>query len=349
MAVRKESGAQELQRLKTGIRERNLERLYFFHGEEGFLRSHYLGQIKKQLIDELTESFNFHILNKENFDLRGFADAVESLPMMAENTLVVVDDIDIFKLPEDDRNKLADVFNDIPPYCTVVFTYSAVDWKPDARMKKLWTAINTNGVIVEFAKQDQRELVNWITRHFAANKKQISPQLCIYLIELTGGTMTALAGEISKISAYSGADTITKSDIDAVTEPVLDAIVFQITDLFSEGAYDAALVKLQELMKMQESPILILGAIGNHFRRISTARTLMENGANSSELCRLYRIGDYAAQKTMAVAKRFSPRFCAKAAELILQTDRAMKTSLDDEYRLLEMLLMELAVEARNG
>ena len=43
--------------------------------------------------------------------------------------------------------------------------------------------------------------------------------------------MTALSGEIAKIAAYSGADTIKKSDIDAVTEPVLDAIVFQMTDM----------------------------------------------------------------------------------------------------------------------
>lgn len=349
MAMKKESNSQELQRLKTAIRERNLDRLYFFHGEEAFLRSHYLGQIKKLLIDELTESFNFHRLTKETFDLRSFADAVESLPMMAESTLIVVDDIDIFKLPEDDRSKLMGVFADIPAYCTVIFTYSAVAWKPDTRMKKFWAAIETNGTVVEFPKQDQRELVNWITRHFAANQKKISPQLCVYLIELTGGTMTALAGEISKISAFSGADTITKSDIDTVTEPVLDAVVFQMTDLFSEGEYGAALVKLQELMKMQEDPIQVLGAIGGHFRRISTARTLMENGSNASELMRLCRMSDYAAQKTMRVAKRFSPAFCAKAAQLVLETDRAMKTSLDDGHRLLEMLIMELAAEARNG
>lgn len=349
MAIKKQENGQPLQALKLALRENRLERLYFFHGEESFLRNHYLNRMKKQLIDELTESFNYNKLTKETFDLRSFADAVESLPMMAEHTFVVVDDIDIFKLPEPDRAKLTDIFSDIPDYCTVVFLYEAVAWKPDKRLKKLWEAIEKNGTIVEFAKQNQQELVNWIIRHFAANQKRIDPQLCCYLIELTGGTMTALAGEISKICAYSGADTITKSDIDTVTEPVLDAVVFQMTDMMSEGEYGAALLKLQELMKMQQEPIAILGAIGNHFRRIATAKSLLESGANSTELMRLCGMSDYAARKTMGVAKRFSATFCAKAAELVLETDYAMKTSLDDGQRLLEMLILALAQEARNG
>ena len=81
------------------------------------------------------------------------------------------------------------------------------------------------------------------------------------MIELTGGTMTVLAGEISKICAYSGADEIRKTDIDAVTEPVLDAVVFQMTDLLSAGRYDQALLKLQQLLKMQQEPLAILGAV----------------------------------------------------------------------------------------
>ena len=349
MAYQKNERPSGLQELKQAMKENRLGRLYFFHGEEAFLRNHYLTQIKKRLIDELTESFNFHKLTKETFDLMAFADAVESLPMMAEHTFVLVDDIDIFKLPESDRNKLTEVFSDIPDYCTVVFTYEAVAWKPDKRYKKLCDAVEKNGSVVEFAKQDQRELVDWITRHFTANGKRIDPQLCCYLIELTGGTMTALASEISKICAFSGADTITKNDIDTVTEPVLDAVVFQMTDLMSEGDYGAALLKLQQLLKMQEEPISILAVIGSHFRRISTARTLIDNGSNSSELMRLCGLSDYAARKTMNLAKRFSASFCARAAEKVLETDYAMKTSLDAPQRLLEMLVLELAREARNG
>ena len=159
--------------------------------------------------------------------------------------------------------------------------------------------------------------------------------------------MTALQGEIQKIAAFSGADAIVKADIDAVVEPVLDAVVFQMTDLLGAGEYGAALVKLQQLLKMQQEPIAILGAVGSHFRRVATARTLMDCGRNADDLSRLTGLKDYPARKTMSAAGKFSARFCARAAELILETDYQMKTSFDDPKRLLELLVLQLAQEAK--
>ncbi len=334
--------------LKEQIRQGSPARLYFFHGEENFLQRHYLEQLRKLVVDQLTESFNYHKLTPETFDLRTFADCVENLPMMAERTMVVVDEIDIFKMNESDREKMGEILSDIPEYCTVVFTYETTQFKPDKRFKKLWDAVSNYGIIVEFEKQSLRDLTSWISRHFAAQKKRIAPDLCAYLIDITGGTMTALSGEISKICAYSGADEIRKSDIDAVVEPVLDAVVFQMTDMLGRNEFGQALVKLQQLIKMQQEPIQILGAIGGHFRRMGTAKTLLDNGKTSVELMKLTGLGDYPARKTMSAAGRFSARFYAKAAELVLETDRKLKTSFDDGERLLEVLILQLAQEAKH-
>lgn len=338
-----------LQALKAQLKTKEFARLYFFYGEETFLLHYYLEQIKKNLIDDLTESFNYHKLTQESFDIQSFADAVENLPMMADSTFVWVDEIDIFKLSESDRGKMTEILSDIPEYCTVIFTYETMAWKPDKRQKKLWDAVSSCGTLISFDKQEARDLVAWITRHFAAEKKRITPDLCNYLIEITGGTMTALAGEISKICAYSEADQIVKSDIDAVTEPVLDAVVFQMTNLLGQGNYGAALLKLRQLFKMQQEPVLILGAIGKHFRQLGTARILRDNGKNSADLIQLYGMTDYAARKTMDASSRFSARFCRTASELILETDNALKTSYDEPERLLEVLVLRLAQEAKNG
>ena len=262
--------------------------------------------------------------------------------------MVQVDDVDFFKRPEDDRTKLIDILSDIPDYCTVVLTYETVAWKPDKRLKKLWDAFSC-GQIVDFEKQSQRDLVVWIQRHFRARGKQIAPELCAYLVEITDGTMTSIAGEIAKIAAYSGADTICKADIDAVTEPALDAVVYRMTDFLAAGDYGQALVLLQKLLKMQEEPLGILGYIGSQFRRISLARTLLDNGKTASDLMKLASCADFVARKTMESARRFTPKFCARASAMILETDYKMKTSFDDSQRLLELLLLRLSQEAKNG
>lgn len=337
------------QTLKKDLKEKKPGNLYVFYGEEGFLLRYYFQMLKKQLIEETTESFNYHFFNSENFSLQAFTDSVENLPMMAEHTMVCVDDVDLFRMHEAEREHIAGVLSDIPEYCCVVFTYSSVAWKPGKEDKNLLTAIKDNGQIVEFQKQEQRDLIPWIGRHFAAEKKRISTDLCAYLIEITDGTMTSISAEIKKICAYSGADVIKKSDIDAVTEPVLDAIVYQMTDAMGRGEYALALDKLQVLLKMQEEPIAILASIGSHFRKLSAARVLLDNGGGLGDLMALYGMKEFPAKKTMDAARKFSQGFYAKASRHILETDRAMKSSRDSNQRLLELLILRLAQEERNG
>ena len=345
----KQASASSLDGLKQDLKTGNFRPCYIFWGEETYLLRHYLKELHKKLVDPLTEEFNYHRFSSENFQLDDLWNSVENLPMMAERTMVRVDDVDLFKLAEDQREKLIAILNDLPEYCCMVFTYAASSYKPDRRSKKLYDAISRNAFTVEFPRQRPRELTTWIIRHFKPYKKTISNQLCGYLIEITGGTMSALSGEIDKIASYAVGDEIRKSDIDAVVEPVLDAVVFDMTDALGEGDYDRALGMLQKLFKMQQEPIAILGAVGAHLRRLSAARILMDAGRGGDDLMQVCGMKDYPARKTMAAAKHFSSRFCARAADLVLDTDSKLKTSFDDPQRLMELLLLQLAQEAHNG
>ena len=137
-----------LAHLKQALKNKSLDRLYVFYGEEVFLLKHYLTQMRKLLLDPLTESFNYHRFNNENFHLQAFGDAVEGMPMMAEYTFVQVDEVDFFKFNEADRNQMAAFLGDVPEWCTVVFTYETVEWKPDKRNKKFWDIVEKTGTIV---------------------------------------------------------------------------------------------------------------------------------------------------------------------------------------------------------
>jgi DNA polymerase III delta subunit len=51
----------------------------------------------------------------------------------------------------------------------------------------------------------------------------------------------------------------------------------------------------------------------------------------------------------MEAARRTRPELCSAAARLVLETDRKLKTSFDDPQRLLELLVLTLAQEAKNA
>ena len=78
--AKKQEQPDALQTLKQAIRSKNPGRLYFFYGEELFLLHHYLEQLRKSIVDELTESFNYHKLTSETFEIRSLPIVWKTFP-----------------------------------------------------------------------------------------------------------------------------------------------------------------------------------------------------------------------------------------------------------------------------
>ncbi len=342
-------GDDALRQLKQDLKNNTLAQLYIFCGEESFLRDYYLRQLTDRLTQGPAADFNVHRFDAASLSPQALLDAVEAVPMMAERTLVRVDDVDLFKLPESAREQYRGILEDLPEYVCVVFVYDTVPYKPDSRIKKLAETMKKHAQVVEFQKQSERELCVWIARHFRAAGKTISEQLCSYLIFLTGGGMTQLAGEIEKISSYASGAEIQRPDIDAVVTPALNAQTFDISNAIADGDFQLALSKLQQLYAMQEDPIKILGAIGSQLRRIYYARTLAACGKGAGAFMELTGSkSSYAANLTFTAARQVSEAFCEKAVLLCLQADRDMKSSRDTHERILEVLIAALSQEARH-
>ena len=350
MARQTAPGADDgLNRLKADLKSGEFQNLYIFCGEEAYLREHYLRLLSGKLTGGPAGAFNEHRFSAENLTPEAFSEAVEAMPMMAERTYVRVDDVDLFKLPEQQRTQYAALLGDLPDYCCVVFTYDTVEFKINGTMKKLAEVLRKKACIVEFKRQSERELAAWIARHFRAAGKDITDELCRYLIFITDGMMTTLGPEIQKVANYCTTPAVARSDIDAVVTPALKARTFDISNALAGGDYERALRDLRELFAMQEDCNLILGAIGSQMRRLHYAKLITAGGKGQETLMELTGLKSYPAGLTMTAARKTTERFCARAVELCLQTDRRMKTSFDDPERLLELLVAELAQEARRG
>ena len=344
MAKKPTGAAGGAEQLKSDLRAKAPGRFYVLYGEEDYLRRYYLEQLKKLVLDDLTADFNFHRLTAENFSVDLLGDCIETLPMMAERSLILAEDVDLFA--QADTERICELLSDLPEHCCLVLTYD--EFKPDKRKKKLWDAIEKNAVLAEFRYQTESDLCAWIRRHFEHEKKSIAPELCGYLLQQCGLSMTRLDAEIGKISAYSGADVIVRADIDAVVEPTLDAVVFQLTDALAMRQFDRALERLHALLRMQTDAIPIVAAIGSQMRRLFAAKILQNEGKPAEELAQLCGIQPYAATKTMGQARRVSERFCRKAVLLCCETDAQLKSTYGEEERLVELLILQLAEEARN-
>lgn len=267
--------------------------------------------------------------------------------MMAERTLTAVTDWDLFKLGEDQREKLIALLEDLPPYGCLVFVYDTLEYKPNKTMKKLCKALEAHVEAVEFPAASNAYLLPWISRRFKALGKEIDRTAAEYLVFTCGALMTGLVPEIEKIAAYAKGKIVTQADIDAVADPVLLAEVFKLSDAVLQGHYDQAASILGDLLKMQTEPIMILAALGSQLRRIWTARLALDSGKDRYWLMELWGMkSDYPAKLLLNAAKRTTAEWCAQAVRRCQELDRRMKSERGvDSAGELKLLLVQLAAE----
>jgi DNA polymerase III, delta subunit len=332
------------QQMKQSLANGEAAQLYLFYGEEAYLREYYMSQIKKLLLPAGMEAFNLHEINGKDFTVERLEQDIDCLPMMSERTLIVVTDFDIFKANEEVRKRLEQLFESLPDYVCLLFHYDILEYKPDARMK-LTAAFKKYGHIVPFVRQERSDLVAWIKRRFKVDGHEIDSKLAEYLIFLCGDLMHNLVSEIGKISSYAQGHAITRSDIDEVATPQIDAVVFTLTDAFSQRDFDKAFRTLTDLYHMQEAPIKLLAVIGRQLRQIYAARLCVDQTKGSRHLMELFGMrSSYPAEKLMGYGRRFSYAWCVEAVRKAAQTDLAMKSSGRDGEELLTEMLLELAL-----
>ena len=137
-------------------------------------------------------------------------------------------------------------------------------------------------------------------------------------------------------------------DINAVADPVLDAVVFDMTSAVTKGDYDRASELLGQLLKKQEEPIMILGVISKELRRLYTARLALDSGKDKLWLMDLWNMrSDYPARLLLDAARKTTHEWCANSLALCQKLDRRMKSEkgIDREGEL-KLLLMQLAQRA---
>ncbi len=339
--------AQNLRVFKSELESGALRSLYVFYGEEKYLLEYYLEQLKKAAVAEGMEDFNLFRFDGASLDMDELGDAVEALPAFSERKLVTVTDLDIYRPGADRKERLEAILSDLPEYTTLVFVYDTAEYKADVRTK-IHKLVAANGLAVEFALQENRELVGWLRRRFRSLGKEIDFPEAEQMLFVCGRSMTLLVNEVEKLAAYAAGDRILRTDIDAVCSPIADAVVYDLTDRVAAGKFAEALELSRELTAMRNDPIYIVGALSRQIRQIFYGRIAIDDGLGQDWLAREADIpSPYVARKQLDLARRFTTRWAREAMKLCVECDYALKSSSADRSAMLETLILRLAALER--
>ena len=336
-------GELKLEAFRRSLKEGAPERCFILYGQERYLREHYARELRHAVLGSDDDPFNLRQYEGKNLDLSELSEAVDAYPSFADRTMIEVRDYDLFQGTDEERKKLISILKELPEYCCLVFLYDTIEYKADKRKKNLYEAIRSYAVSVEFPVQEQGELIRWVMRHFAAQKKEISRDDAAYLIFLCGSLMEGLINEIGKIAVYAKGSVITREDIDAVAVPVVEAQTFKLTNALAEKRYDEAAELLHKLSQLNTEPIAINAMIGSQLRRLYAASLIKSEGMGLAELMEILGGSEYACRQYLRICTGFSPEWYRNGLRRCAEADLRMKTSVGDPNSILTSLFLQLA------
>ncbi len=328
-----------MEKIKTAIKNKNFDHMYFFLGEEVYLADFYVQAVKKSLLKE--ESFDFIVFNSE--DISDLQEAVEGFPMLNEHKVVVVKGQDLtseFKAA--DVEFLAELLEGVPNSTCLIF--SSVTAKKHTKLYKL---LQDKCTVCQFGRQKPAEIIRWLVNLAKASDMLLDRDAAALLLEYAGSDMTTLKTELEKLFSYCiDTKVITEKAIEDIVIRTVDAKIYYLLDAVFGGDSEKAFMILQELKVENESPIYINASVMGTLRSLIEHAYLQKEGRSPAAIADKLRLFPIQAKKNTAYLKRIDVAFLENMLKRCVDIDMRMKRGADG-FSLLSLVLGEVLMKTK--
>ncbi len=177
----------------SDIKQKNLKPVYFLMGEEPYYIDKISDFIATTVLTEEERGFNQMTLYGKETSIDDIISNAKRFPMMAEHQLIIVKEAQ--ELSRTIENLVSYVVNPQPTTVLVVcFKYKKLD-----KRKKLYKAVQKNGVLFESKKLYENQVADWIRKVLNGKKYQISPKASALLVEFLGTDLSRINNELEKL------------------------------------------------------------------------------------------------------------------------------------------------------
>lgn len=332
-----------------------LHGVFFFYGDEQYLKQHYVGLVKKNITPDGANEVS---LSGEGLTLGQICQQLmdmASMPSMdMSKRFFYVYNVEWKKVSEDDMTYFEDCASDLGMFDDVVIIFDTrpenFDHGTEKKPSKQLTRISKAVTAVFFAKESPARLAAWIQKHFSVNKVNAAPAVCNLLVKHCGRDMTTLNNEISKLCAYvlqNGRNTVTENDVYTVSAAVNEVAAFDFSNALLNGDAERALIIMRDMRLRKDQPEMILGSIITVYSKLYTVKNLLESGMIKNEIAKATGMHEYQAGLYVQRAAVCGKKGLEKAIELCREADKKLKSGSLDSYNVLDILVIKLSMTDR--
>ena len=255
--------------LKTALERGTFDRAYLFHGDDDFLKEEKVRALIERATDPGTRDFNLEIHRGGETDAAALSLALDNLPMMAEQRVVIVRDVAALKK---DTRAVLTKYLARPAQDTVLLLVAGAGTKADAALVEATTA-------VEFRPLTDDELVKWIAHHTTSIGITINDRAAELLASATGNDLALLSGEIDKLRSYTNGAEINEDAIAAVVGVREGETLADLLDrVFERDASGAIALLDRVLLQPKMNGVYIVMALATQMLAIGWALAARERG-----------------------------------------------------------------------
>ncbi|MBS1902595.1 MAG: DNA polymerase III subunit delta [Bacteroidetes bacterium] len=323
--------------------------VYFFYGEEEFLRDELLRKAIELLQpDAALRSFNFDQFDGAEAKLRDILAAARAYPVMADIRLVICRNCEkLFTARSEQRKQeenemIAGYLEDPNRSCVLILDTS----KPGAKNTHPWKGLLANSTAAEFAPMRESGATQWIAERAERYAKRLDTRAAQMLVSLIGTDLRALANELEKLVTYVGDnDAITQTDVEACISISPTYNVFNLSK--AVGVRNKALATEIVLGIMQADKrgmYGILSTLARYFEQLTVARE-MAGKSGDQEIAKaldLYGGAAYYVKDYINAARAFSGKQLDDAMKAIVRAELQTRRARVDETLLVERLVSEI-------
>ena len=316
----------EITEFNKQIKEKSFQNIYFFCGEEEYLKEYYIKRLVSAVIPKGMEPFNYFVY-KENPEIKDVISSIEQTPVMNEYKVVYLDNVDIFKKDANFRDGLLSCIEDIPPYTILVIKEEKADEKT-----KLGKAIKKNGAVIVCSYPSLSEMKTFIAREFGKSGKKISSANAEKIITECEKDMHTVINLINAVSAYMNDKTeVTSEILSLFIIKSTDSAIYDLTDSVISGNSKKALEILKGLLMFpKNTPQSLFTSITNHISSMYIISLCEKAGVSSSETLTYLsgKFPPFLINKYKAQLKRIPFDKLEKLLSFCAETDYKLKSGL---------------------
>ena len=240
----------EISELNKKISEKDFSKIYFFFGDENYLKDFYIQKIINGAVSNGMEAFNLFTFYDAS-DISEIVEAIEQPPLMSEYKVVYLNEVDISKSSSDFRDKMLEIIKDIPDFCILIIRETQTDGK-----LKLVKALEKDACSVKCVYPDEKSVVSFITREFKKKNKIISPQLAQKFAVECENKLYSVINVIEAVSGYlKDSDTVSEEALKMFMVQSFETVIFNLSEFIVTRQFKKAYDVLNKLkLKPSQNP-----------------------------------------------------------------------------------------------